>query len=122
MLRNIAVLVSGGGTNLQALIDAQAKEGLGGGRIALVVASKPEAYALTRADSAGIPTRVVSRRDYADADAFADALLAVLEEFGIELVVLAGFLYVLPPRRSSPPSAGTGFTGCGCTGPRSSTA
>lgn len=98
MLRNIAVLVSGGGTNLQALIDAQAKEGLGGGRIALVVASKPEAYALTRADSAGIPTRVVSRRDYADADAFADALLAVLEEFGIELVVLAGFLYVLPPR------------------------
>lgn len=98
MLRNIAVLVSGGGTNLQALIDAQQADGLGGGRIELVLASKPEAYALTRAAAAGIPTKVVNRRDYADADTFADALLAALEEYHIELVVLAGFLYVLPPR------------------------
>ncbi len=98
MLKNIAVLVSGGGTNLQALIDAEQAGGLGGGKIALVLASKPEVYALTRAKQAGIPTRVVSRREYPDADAFSDALLETLADFNIDLVVLAGFLYVLPPR------------------------
>ena len=64
-MKNIVVLVSGGGTNLQALIDAEKSEGLGGGKITCVIASKPDAYALTRAADNGIKTRVLARRDYA---------------------------------------------------------
>lgn len=92
---NIAVLVSGGGTNLQALLDAQRSGGLGGGRISLVVASNPGAYALERAKSAGVKTAVVSRKDYAAASLFDRALLDTLRAHDIGLVVLAGFLSIL---------------------------
>ena len=89
----IAVLVSGGGTNLQALIDAQKKGIIKSGEIVLVVSSNPAAYALTRAEKAGIKTAVVCRADCADDAAFEGAMLSALE--GIDLVVLAGFMKIL---------------------------
>jgi phosphoribosylglycinamide formyltransferase 1 len=89
----IAVLVSGGGTNLQALIDAQKKGIIKSGEIVLVVSGNPTAYALTRAERAGIKTAVVCRADYADDAAFEGAMLCALE--GIDLVVLAGFMKIL---------------------------
>lgn len=88
----VAVLVSGGGTNLQALIDAKAAGKLPNAELVLVVASKPGVYALERAAKAGIETAVVRRKDYADADAFNDAMLNTLQSHGIEAVVLAGYL------------------------------
>lgn len=91
----IAVLVSGGGTNLQALIDAEAKGELGSGRISLVISSKPEAYAIERARRAGIETRVLSRRDYGDIAEYSAALTDALVEAEIDLVVLAGFLTII---------------------------
>ena len=91
----IAVLVSGGGTNLQALIDAQARGELGGGEIALVLASKPGVYALERAANAGIEGRVLARKEYADADAYTEALVATLTKANIDLVVLAGFMIII---------------------------
>ena len=91
----IAVLVSGGGTNLQALIDAQNRGELSGGQIVRVIAARPDAGALERAKKAGIPGAVVRRKDYADASAFDAALLAELEGCGAELVVLAGYLSIL---------------------------
>lgn len=93
---NIAVLVSGGGTNLQALIDAE-KAGRFNGRIVTVISSKPGAYALERARQSGIPTCVVERRSYPDAQAFDAALLAALRGVKADLVVLAGFLSILGP-------------------------
>ena len=95
MSKRIAVLVSGGGTNLQALIDAQGRGELGGGQIAAVVASKPGAYALERAARAGIPGYVVARRDYPSSQAFTVALVEQLRALDIDLVVLAGFLVIL---------------------------
>lgn len=83
----IAVLVSGGGTNLQALIDAQARGEIPHGEIVLVVASKPGVYALERAEKAGIAAAVVSKDE--------PALMALLEQEGIELIVLAGYLSIL---------------------------
>jgi phosphoribosylglycinamide formyltransferase-1 len=91
----IAVLVSGGGTNLQALIDAQARGELGGGEIALVLASKPGVYALERAANAGIPGVVLARKDYSDAEAYTEALVSKLTEEKIDLVVLAGFMIII---------------------------
>ena len=91
----IAVLVSGGGTNLQALIDAQGRGELGGGEIALVLASKPGVYALERADKANIKRTVLARKEYADADAYTKALVQVLTEAEIDLVVLAGFMIII---------------------------
>lgn len=91
----IAVMVSGGGTNLQALIDAQKTGTLHSGTIALVLSDKKDAYALTRAKDAGIPTAVVAKADYgsqADAEA---RICALLEEYRIGLIVLAGFLRIL---------------------------
>ena len=93
---NIAVLVSGGGTNLQALIDAQQAGKIENGRIALVVSSNPNAYALERAAKADIPTAVLRRGDFDTADSYAGALDALLREKGIGLIVLAGFMTVLP--------------------------
>jgi len=93
---NIAVFVSGGGTNLQALIDAQQAGKIEGGSITLVVSSKDGAYALERAAKAGIPSTVVRRKDYASPGEYGDALSNLLHEKGIGLVVLAGFLTVLP--------------------------
>jgi phosphoribosylglycinamide formyltransferase-1 len=97
-MKRIAVLVSGGGTNLQALIDTQKKEGLGGGEIVLVVSSKPGVQALERAKNAGIKTALVERKKFACFTAFDDALADILYGEKIELVVLAGFLSVLGPR------------------------
>ncbi|WP_343253175.1 phosphoribosylglycinamide formyltransferase [Ligaoa zhengdingensis] len=93
----IAVLVSGGGTNLQALIDAQGRGEIPGGEIALVVASRPDAYALERAAKAGIERAVVRRKDFDDPAAFDHALCETLRSHGIDLVVLAGFLSILGP-------------------------
>ncbi|MBQ8908311.1 MAG: phosphoribosylglycinamide formyltransferase [Clostridia bacterium] len=91
----IAVLVSGGGTNLQALIDAEKSGILQNGTIALVVADKEEAYALTRAERAGIPTKVLVKKSFESRAAFEAALVAALDEAGIELIVLAGFMCIL---------------------------
>ena len=90
----IAVLVSGGGTNLQALIDAEKRGELGNGKISLVLASKPGVYALERAKQNGISSVVLSRRDYSDIAAYSKALADTLEENGTDLVVLAGFLTI----------------------------
>lgn len=95
-MTNIAVLVSGGGTNLQALIDAQAADKIENGRIRLVVSSNPEAFALERAAKAAIPSAVLRRRDFDSADDYGAALTALLEEYEIGLIVLAGFMTVLP--------------------------
>lgn len=92
---NIAVLVSGGGTNLQAILDASARGEIPNGRICAVISSKAGAYALTRAEQAGVPAYVMTRKDYADAQAYSDALEQFLKEQNIELVVLAGFMTVL---------------------------
>jgi len=94
---NIAVLVSGGGTNLQALLDSEARGENPNGKIKLVVASKPEVYALERAAKAGVESCVVSRKGFKSGAEFDSALLAVLKEHNIDLVVLAGFLSVLGP-------------------------
>ena len=94
---NIAVLVSGGGTNLQAILDAEARGEIPGGKVTLVVASKPGVFALERAKSAGVPGIVVRRKDYESSEAFDAALLKELHDHQIDLVVLAGFLSVLGP-------------------------
>lgn len=91
----IAVLVSGGGTNLQALIDAQAAGIITSGEIVLVISNKEGAYALTRAENAGIATAVVTRKACGSAEAFTDALIAALDEANIDLIVLAGFMSIL---------------------------
>lgn len=93
----IAVLVSGGGTNLQALLDAQKRGEIPGGEIALVVSSKPGVYALERAEKAGVEALTVARKDYPDAESFCAALLDTLKAHTIDLVVLAGFLSILTP-------------------------
>ena len=91
----IAVLVSGGGTNLQALIDAQSRGELKNGRIAAVLSSRPDAYALERAARAGLPGYVVARKDFASNREMTVALVDKLRELDIGLVVLAGFLHIL---------------------------
>ena len=146
MLR-LAVLVSGGGTNLQALIDAQQAGKIENGQISLVISSNPKAYALERAAKAAIPSEVLRRRDFSDAEEYGKALTALLENADIGLIVLAGFMTVLPDSfcmsvewdgwngtltgtailktalstyipRSSPPSAERASTVCACMKPR----
>lgn len=92
---NIAVLVSGGGTNLQALIDAQDRGEIKNGKITVVIASNPNAYALERAKNADIPSLVVSRKEYDSKESYDKALLDALEDKDIDLIVLAGFLSIL---------------------------
>ena len=91
----IAVLVSGGGTNLQALIDAEKSGIIKSGKIELVVSSKPDAYALTRAENAGIKTAVAERKKLGTQAAFEGKILEALEENGIEVIILAGFMSIL---------------------------
>lgn len=91
----IAVLVSGGGTNLQALIDAQARGDLPHGEIVLVISSNPTAYALERAVKAGIPTGVCSRKELGSQEAFEDGIARLLEKYRAELIILAGFMSIL---------------------------
>ena len=100
MKTKIAVLVSGGGTNLQALIDAQGKT-LVSGEIALVVANNANAYALERAKKAGIPTAVVLKKQCGSQEAFEEKLKEVLEEYGIEVIILAGFTTILTEKFTS---------------------
>ncbi len=95
MLTKIAVLVSGGGTNLQALIDAQAAGKLPHGELAVVVSSNPTAYALERAKAAGIPAVVCSRKELGSQEAFEAAIGAALSEYGVRLIILAGFMSIL---------------------------
>ena len=94
-MKNIAVLVSGGGTNLQALIDAQARREINGGEIGMVVSSNPEAYALERAKQANIPGYVLPRKNWPSNQAYTKALVRLLQEMGADIVVLAGFMTIL---------------------------
>lgn len=93
--KNIVVLVSGGGTNLQALIDAQKSGDLGGGRITCVISSKADAYALTRAENNGIKTRVLLRKNYDDIASYSIAMRDALLEEKADVVVYAGFMTIL---------------------------
>ena len=94
----IAVLVSGGGTNLQALIDAQKNGVLRSGEIVLVISNNAIAYALTRAKDAGIEALTITKKDCGGQDAFEDAMLEALKARSIDLIVLAGFMSILSPR------------------------
>ena len=94
----IAVLVSGGGTNLQALIDAEKSGIIKSGTIALVVSNVKDAYALTRAENAGIEAITISKRELGSQDAFEDKLISELESHGIDLIILAGFMSILTER------------------------
>jgi len=94
MAKRIAVLVSGGGTNLQALIDAQSRGELDGGEIAAVISSKAGAYALERAKNAGIPGYVLPRKEFASNQAMTVALVDMLKDLNIDLVVLAGCMII----------------------------
>ena len=92
-----AVLVSGGGTNLQAIIDSIREGTITDVQISLVLSNNKNAYALERAKAAGIPARAISPKDYGTRQQFNDALLSAVQESGAQLVVLAGFLCVIPP-------------------------
>lgn len=123
----IAVLVSGGGTNLQALLDAQDRGEIPCGEIVLVVSDKEDAYALERAKKHGVETAVLSRRKKVDRAAFEDRLSGTLAAHGIEMIVLAGFMVILSenfvkkyPRRilNVHPSLIPSFCGAGYYGLR----
>ena len=127
MKTRIAVLVSGGGTNLQALIDAQKSGLLCSGEIALVVSNNPNAYALERAKNAGIESCVLVKKELGSQQAFEEALASKLEEKGIQLIILAGFMSILSgsftdkyPKRilNVPPSLIPAFCGEGFYGLR----
>lgn len=94
-MKNIVVLVSGGGTNLQALIDSEKRGEIKGGKITCVISSKPDAYALERAKNADIPTKVIARKEYPDSVSYSKALLDALDSEKADLVVLAGFMTIL---------------------------
>ena len=124
-MKRIAVLVSGGGTNLQALIDAQGGGEIVNGSITAVISSSPEAYALERAKQAGIPGYVLARQDYPSNRAMTVALVDKLRELDIQLVVLAGFMTILTEEmvRAFPnailnihPALIPSFAGPGCYG------
>ena len=95
MKTRIAVLVSGGGTNLQALIDAQKGGSLCSGEIALVVSNNAGAYALERAKAAGIPAKVLLKKELGGQEGFEKALEEILEAYGIQVIILAGFMSIL---------------------------
>ncbi len=124
-MKRIAVLVSGGGTNLQALIDAQGRGEIVNGSIAAVVSSSPDAYALERAEKADIPGYVIDRQDYPSNRAMTVALVDKLRQLDIQLVVLAGFMTILTEEmvRAFPnailnihPALIPSFAGPGCYG------
>ena len=101
MKKRIAVLVSGGGTNLQALLDAEAAGQIPHGEIALVISNNPGAYALERARLAGVPGAVITKRECGSQEAFEDQIQAVLERNGTDLIILAGFMCILSERFTS---------------------
>lgn len=94
-MKNIVVLVSGGGTNLQALIDSEKRGEIKGGKITCVISSKADAYALERAKQNGIKTRVLQRKDFPDVHAYSKEMLKALNEEKADLVVYAGFMTIL---------------------------
>ena len=94
-MKNIVVLVSGGGTNLQALIDAQTNVKIPNGKITCVISSNPDAYALTRAKENGIGTRVIVPKEFASREMYSKALLEALFQEYADLIVLAGFMTIL---------------------------
>lgn len=94
-MKNIVVLVSGGGTNLQALIDAQGRGELKNGKITCVISSNPNAYALERAKNNGIDTEVIRRKDFAEFNDYDTALTELLQSKNADVVVLAGFMTIL---------------------------
>lgn len=94
-MKNIVVLVSGGGTNLQALIDAEKRGEIKGGKITCVISSKEGVFALERAEKAGIPTVVIPRKNYSDKVSYSQALLLELKKQEADLIVLAGFMTIL---------------------------
>lgn len=100
-MKNIAVLVSGGGTNLQALIDAQNSGIIKSGKIKLVISNNPNAFALERAQKAGIKTEICNKKDFSSADEFEDKLISVLEENNTDFIVLAGFMCILSEKFTS---------------------
>ena len=91
----IAVLVSGGGTNLQALLDSQTKGILKSGQICLVISNNPNAYALERAKNAGVESKVVTKKEVGSQNAFEQRIIDLLEEKQIDIIVLAGFMSIL---------------------------
>lgn len=97
----IAVLVSGGGTNLQALIDAESSGVIHSGEIVLVISNNQNAYALTRAEKAGIRAQYISKKELKSQEAFENALIDALDQNKIDLIVLAGFLSILSERFTS---------------------
>ncbi|MGN0490432.1 phosphoribosylglycinamide formyltransferase [Ruminococcus sp.] len=94
-MKNIVVLVSGGGTNLQALIDAQNRGEIKNGKISCVISSNPNAYAITRAENNNISTEVIRRKDFAEFDEYDNALTELLKSKNADVVVLAGFMTIL---------------------------
>ena len=101
MKKRIAVLVSGGGTNLQALLDAEAAGKIPHGEIALVISNNPNAYALERARLAGVPGAVITKKECGSQEAFEDRIQAVLERNGTDLIILAGFMCILSEKFTS---------------------
>ena len=101
MKKRIAVLVSGGGTNLQALLDAEAAGKIPHGEIALVISNNPNAYALERARLAGVPGAVITKKECGSQQSFEDQIQAVLERNGTDLIILAGFMCILSERFTS---------------------
>ncbi|NLW73666.1 MAG: phosphoribosylglycinamide formyltransferase [Clostridiales bacterium] len=91
----IAVLVSGGGTNLQALLDAERRGELKSGEITLVISNKADAYALTRAENAGVRTAIVTKAEYPTQEAFEGRIIELIEENRTDLIILAGFMCIL---------------------------
>lgn len=100
-MQKIAVCVSGGGTNLQAIIDAVGNGTIHNTEISVVISNKADAYALTRAKDAGIPAECISPKDFPDRKAFGEAMVAVLQKYQIDLVVLAGYLVIIPAQMIS---------------------
>ncbi len=91
----IAVLVSGGGTNLQALIDAEKNGIIKSGSLSLVISNNPDAYAITRAEHNGIPVAIITKKEYGTQEAFEAKIAQTLDEFDIDMIVLAGFMSIL---------------------------
>ncbi|ROQ29960.1 phosphoribosylglycinamide formyltransferase [Gallaecimonas pentaromativorans] len=95
-MKRLVVLISGSGSNLQAIIDA-CQAGTVNGQVVGVISNKASAYGLTRAENAGVPTRVLSHKDFGDRESYDAALVAAVSDFSADLVVLAGFMRILTP-------------------------
>ena len=95
---NVCALVSGGGTNLQAVFDALNAGKITNAQVSVVISNKQDAYALTRAKEHGVSTKVLSPKDFENRDKFGDALIELLNQYNIDLIILAGYLVILPEK------------------------